>query len=84
MIDGKREEMGLQKAPSFEEIVKLTDDFAEAVRKVLERLNGQRGFYFEIEDREKTHMFYLSIGKFKRVFRLGIPHNASPENRPHM
>jgi hypothetical protein len=27
-------------------------------------------------------MFYLSVGKFKRLFRLGIPHAQTHENKP--
>lgn len=29
-------------------------------------------------------MFYLSVGKFRRVFRLGIPLTISHENRPRV
>jgi len=28
------------------------------------------------------HMFYLSVGKFKRLFRLGIPYAQTHENKP--
>ena len=82
MINGEREELSLQKAPSIEEIVRSTNNFAETIRKVLENLNGQHNFRLEIEDKGKTHMFYLSVGKFKRLFRLGIPHAQTHENKP--
>jgi len=82
MINGKREEPSLQKAPSIEEITRLTNNFAETIRKVLESLNGQHNFRLENEDKGKTHMFYLSAGKFKRFFRLGIPHAQTHEDKP--
>jgi hypothetical protein len=82
MINGEREGLSLPKAPSIEEIARSTNNFAETIRKVLETLNGQHNFRLEIEDKGKTHMFYLSVGKFKRLLRLGIPHTQTIENKP--
>lgn len=82
MIAGKRKELSLQQAPSMEEIEKLTNKLSRAIKEVLESLDGQPYFHLEKEVKKKTHMFYLTIGKFKRVFRLGIPLTAFPENKP--
>ena len=82
IVAGEREKLSLPEAPSVEEIGKSANELAEAVRKVLESLNDRRGFLLETEVKKKTRMFYLSVGKFRRVFRLGIPLTISPEGKP--
>jgi len=82
IIAGEKEKLSLPVAPSREEIGKSANNLAKAVREVLEGLDGRRGFRLETEVKKETRMFYLSVGKFRRVFRLGIPLTISLENRP--
>lgn len=80
MIAGKRKRLSLKRAKSMEEIEKSAKGFALAIKDVLESLADQPYFRIEKEVKEKTEMFYLTVGKFKRVFRLGIP--ISPKGKP--
>jgi len=84
IIAGEGTELSLPQAPSMDEFVGSTSEFANAVREVLEELGGQRDFSLETEVKEKTRMFYLSVGKFKRVFRLGIPLQFALGNKPYV
>lgn len=73
LIVGKSERLDLPKAPSKDEVTKITNEVAEAIVEVLEELGKEKGFGLESEMKTKALMHYLSVGDLKRVFRLGTP-----------
>jgi hypothetical protein len=77
IIDGLRdakEGLSLPKYLLSPEIVKSTEEMAEAMKEVLEGFKGQEGFHLEVGYKEDHQMLYLSVGRLRRVLRLGFPY----------
>lgn len=83
LVVGKSERLDLSEAPPPEELGRMANKVAWAIREVLESLQGMDGFRLESEMKTKTKMYYLNVGDLKRVFRLGIPIQGFA-NLPHV
>lgn len=76
--------LDLPHARTPEERKKGRDVLVEAIIKALKEIDNKSDFRLETRILRKTNMYYLSVGEFKQVFRLGIPLKNSREANPFL
>jgi len=72
--DGKRQTLSFLSSRSVdkEEITKERDGLVNALMEVLEHLEKEKWFKLERRETEMNRLRYLTIGSFKKIFRMGI------------